>query len=560
MKNYYECKAMPYANLKEYIELPKFQRSIVWKKSAKEKFIETLKAGFPFGSLLLYKLSEKKYLLIDGLQRFSTIQSFENNPCNYLDLSTIAEKEIKKFIKIISDYKGYELPDAEQTSIQKKFIEICKEYNISDNDNKTIIIGEIIKKILYENNNSQDTLLKLLEIIEDIKKCIKSEINLDALYIPVIIFSGDYSDLPFIYESINASGTKLSKYKIDDLEILEKVEEKYLEMNKKSNISIMNFKDGEIINSKEINLFEYACALGKIIKEKCQDIFGDINKNNSDVDSIGFMLISMCINKNCKINKNLSEIFDRANPSNMIVLKNKIVYCCKEVNNILSSYVRLNSESDPQIKNFPYQMTLIIAILFHINFTINSDLSIYKNPNSKKQKEEFEKNMPFRFLYDYIQDIWGKRSDSERADSRISSGIYSKTISKESWRGALQEFMMEQLNSTSYKRKKVNNLLINYIIKLSNKNDNINYNDFDIEYIIPIATLKKSLKVGAFSDIGNFYCKKKGTHSIADFGFLSPEPSEIHFINNENTFTIENYKLFLKNRHYYLINKFLEFI
>lgn len=41
-------------------------------KSAKERFIETLKLGFPFGSLLLYKLSEEKYLLIDGLQRFST--------------------------------------------------------------------------------------------------------------------------------------------------------------------------------------------------------------------------------------------------------------------------------------------------------------------------------------------------------------------------------------------------------------------------------------------------------------------------------------------------------
>lgn len=200
MKNYHECTTIPYITLKKCVEIPDFHRDITWKNDDRKKFIETLRAGFPFGSLLLYKLSEEKYLLVDGLQRFSTIQSFENNPCDYLDLSTIAEKEIKKLIKIISDYKGYELPDAEQTSIQKTFIQLYEKYS---NDDKANIIEEVIENLLYSNDCPTEIILELWEVVNSIKKCISTEIDLETLHIPVVIFSGNYSDLNLVYKNIN---------------------------------------------------------------------------------------------------------------------------------------------------------------------------------------------------------------------------------------------------------------------------------------------------------------------------------------------------------------------
>ncbi|MGI6474652.1 MAG: DUF262 domain-containing protein [Thermoactinomyces vulgaris] len=60
------------------IELPKFQRNLVWKEKNKIEFIESLKKGYPFGTLLLYKQEDKDdiFSLIDGLQRSSTIKDY----------------------------------------------------------------------------------------------------------------------------------------------------------------------------------------------------------------------------------------------------------------------------------------------------------------------------------------------------------------------------------------------------------------------------------------------------------------------------------------------------
>jgi hypothetical protein len=44
--------------------VPRFQRDLVWSDEEKSEFVDTLKSGFPFGSILLYECGE--YLIIDG--------------------------------------------------------------------------------------------------------------------------------------------------------------------------------------------------------------------------------------------------------------------------------------------------------------------------------------------------------------------------------------------------------------------------------------------------------------------------------------------------------------
>ena len=66
------------------IEVPTFQRNIVWSKGQRETFIDSVKKGFPVGSLLFYKKKDRDtYTLIDGLQRSSTILDFITNPTHY---------------------------------------------------------------------------------------------------------------------------------------------------------------------------------------------------------------------------------------------------------------------------------------------------------------------------------------------------------------------------------------------------------------------------------------------------------------------------------------------
>ena len=76
MKLQYEVKKMKFANIKDRVEIPRFQRGLVWKDERKREFIRALKAGFPIGALLFSKKADGKYLVIDGLQRFTTMLDY----------------------------------------------------------------------------------------------------------------------------------------------------------------------------------------------------------------------------------------------------------------------------------------------------------------------------------------------------------------------------------------------------------------------------------------------------------------------------------------------------
>ena len=69
------------------IILPKYQRGFVWTTKKKEDFIETLHAGFPFGTFLVYEDriqdSEKRYVLVDGQQRLSTLRQYNDDRVGY---------------------------------------------------------------------------------------------------------------------------------------------------------------------------------------------------------------------------------------------------------------------------------------------------------------------------------------------------------------------------------------------------------------------------------------------------------------------------------------------
>ena len=82
----YEYLPVAYRDLVDRIKIPKFQRRLVWSEKKKQDLIETLHKGYPFGALLVAPNinNDKETLqLLDGQQRLSTINSYENNKVSY---------------------------------------------------------------------------------------------------------------------------------------------------------------------------------------------------------------------------------------------------------------------------------------------------------------------------------------------------------------------------------------------------------------------------------------------------------------------------------------------
>ncbi len=594
----YEIKSLLYNELKQLVKLPKFQRSIVWSDDSRKNFIETIRNGFPFGSLLLYEINDSsyKYQLVDGLQRFSAIQDYEENKYKYVKLENIANNEFNAIFDCYEKFTQAELSNA----VKEKFIKIIseefKKYNEpSDKALPFVVIEKLTQEMPILNDGKLIT--EIGNLISQIEKKVQQDINLSVLSLPVIVFRGNKSELPSVFERINSGGTKLSKYeifaaswadinyKINDNEILQWVDSKYEDMIEKSGIYILGYEPGSIKDSGEINLFEYAYAVGKIIREKCPEIFENREIDASQIDSIGFALLIVCLGGTIAQMGKLPDYFTKDSSEQLINLKDKIVECSQKANDILKKYI-VSSDEKICTKYMEAQIVSIIATLFKIRYSIGTGLKIRPNDKSNSIVKIFEKNMPKHYLYDLIKGYWDSTGDKKVAELlglNINDNKYLKSIEDENWRVILDEWMSTQETKLSKNVNITQKLFLNFLDKLSTKPQTLYSNySFDVEHIIPIKRLTDRFKEGSFSAIGNlcflpsFENRSKKDKTLYEQideksiiykldvevltkGLHYAERSEIDFIKG-SSFTKEQYLSFLQNRHTYLAKTFVELV
>lgn len=82
------------------VTIPEFQRRLVWPRRKQEGLIKSIKNGFPFGSLLVYKDnsaadSVESYKLIDGLQRTQTLRQYSSHPNSAFSTSDLSDELVE---------------------------------------------------------------------------------------------------------------------------------------------------------------------------------------------------------------------------------------------------------------------------------------------------------------------------------------------------------------------------------------------------------------------------------------------------------------------------------
>ncbi len=71
------------------IEIPRFQRHLVWNERQRVDLIDSIHKGYPIGSIMLFKRfnpgsSHEVYQVVDGLQRTSTLVHYAERPLTYV--------------------------------------------------------------------------------------------------------------------------------------------------------------------------------------------------------------------------------------------------------------------------------------------------------------------------------------------------------------------------------------------------------------------------------------------------------------------------------------------
>ncbi len=595
----YDVEGKPYVILKGKISAPKFQRNFVWKKKARKELINSIKLGLPIGSFLLQRIDNDQFNIIDGRQRFSTLLDYEAHRYDYIEESDISEDRILKMLLNVDGIKV--LFNQYNESAQQKIVAdikkvALKQLKTKDTD-KSNVTFEIIDAIQTKFPNlTKGEQKKLNSAVNNFYDEIWQILDTANIVLPCIIFNNFATDDEIVatFINLNTKGTKLSKYDlysakwqndvivVDDGSIIDKVISKYKDsLENNQNIEADSFNETEIRTSKQINVFEYAYALSKLIGEKCNLMYQ--TKDASEVDSLGFSILASLLNVPSKNMVELSQKLIHSN-INLVQLKDKIISCSKEIQAMLEWYC-LAPDKTNYFNHTYNQLVSYIVTYFKAKYEITSDGRIVDNSMRSKLKD-LKTYLPLWYLYDNIRGFWLGSGDTKLdrlviTDDIFASPYFSK-VSEDSFRLALQEWITSENTERNATVKPETKLFINYIIK---KRCAEPHDGMDIEHIIPQARLefllsreKGVLGISSPSNLtllprfDNRSKREKTYYELIDLRdnsaltydttlldkYLYPEHSEIKFIESQTEFTVVKFNQFKKDRTNTLINTFIK--
>lgn len=515
------------------ITIPKYQRGAVWNKSQKDKLIDSMRKGFPFGSILLYD-NDNKRQIIDGLQRSNTIIDFVKNPAKFFNEDDLDEEKTNKLM----DYIGVV---TNRNKVEDELIETIRNWVIENHhtmqDVERMQYGDLVDEIIEKYPTALEKRKEIKEIIKDIFSNFQDTCaNISDIQIPALIYEGDENLLPEIFERINSQGAKLTKQQIysatwahDLVKLKDKEFDNIIYSNRDrydlmldESMEIEDYDSVELIRNKEVNIFELVFGFGKMISKRYPYLFLYDDKDKTKVESIGFNLINACLvqkSSNMRnLNVNLKNLIGLDTESIERFLK-RILDAIEYVDKRLGAGTKFKSNTRSESKIHPLhtelQIVSVIATVFinrHASFELNDkgevknlviDTSMY-NEHWRKMKDRFNNNILKIYAMDILGQKWKGSGDKKLDNIIIENYYYDREISWNEFEQVLDVYY-NTMNSERNERKQVAspkepeklvlNLIYASIFSAADQNDGSNY---DIEHLAPKNLMKE--KMDKYSD------------------------------------------------------------
>ena len=517
----YEVESLNFEKLKGKVSIPLFQRRLVWNDMQKKEFIKTLNKGFPFGAILIYQDEEttKKFKIIDGLQRYTTILDFEKAPYKYMEddfflkyINQIFENIEKK----VSDLGNLEV--ILKKEIQTIFIETFKDNNIKNSDLFEDIffkkINNLLEKTLNINMENNLEFYKFItRVLKEFNQAISTFINVDKINIPIIRFTGSEDELADVFEQLNKGGRKLSKYQVFSAQwsnkeifisstkigdkIIEVICNRYEELSEKTDVIIDGYDREELYSNKMINQSELFFTIGLLIIEKL-DVFYQsrfdktLLENEELANEIGYATMSVIFKVHLKDQSHLiNKYIFLTNDKFLNELISEILNSYGEINEIFKRYLKKPGQQDKFINTniATSQVISFFAERWVTKYTFDEqNVRININKGYKKNYEKINKNLILYFIRDLLNKYWSSNGDRKVSEIFLEKKLrYLFSIDRENLQLHFDEWLASNLN---YPRILFdNNSKIIYNIFTSYNFMDYNSVKYDYEHIVS----KKSL-------------------------------------------------------------------
>lgn len=601
----YELKILNFKDLKDKIEIPKFQRGLVWSNKKKVEFIKTLKAGLPIGVLLVSPRNDK-YLVIDGLQRFTTMLSYSEDYFKYIDTDEIEDDDLLSIIncddgmKDIFENSNDVVKKSYLDKMRSIIVEVIREKSVNAFERTQVIAQKFIDQIAFINN---DVIEKIKPKIFDIDDKISKKADISNVEIPLIIFEGSDSDLCNVFQKLNQEGVKLSKYDVfaatwidhyvnvkDDEDFIQFVIDKYETAKEESELDIADYDPDSMKQTGMLTVFEYAYALGKAIMNNCNTLFPKVDQ--SKIESCGFIIMAELMGLSYQDMGNLANKCDEYKKLDYIAFKNAIVESAINVENYLGDYIK--SPTDPNKTtgrtslccHSELQIISYIIVVFKMKYKLSIENGLEKINTNNKNLDKIKSYIKNHYLYDILRKHWSGTGDSklEEIIAFPESCRYTKDVSKEDFKRVLLEWLGGFDQKKSVKVSQESRLFLNYL--LINSDSYKTDQSYDVEHCVPKEQIKKYLTdkgvtVPVSTPCNMVYIPRKDNRSKGDLTYYEkqkidpdtytlnkdalselsyPTEEELSFVNSTDTLTEENYRKFLDDRRKYLADRFIKLI
>lgn len=553
---------------KYFIQIPKFQRSYVWKDDQIKKLVDSIYRGYPIGSLLAFKTSESRngknvLQLVDGLQRVTAISKYLTEPLKYAPIEESVDTEFLDSLSSILFDSSDEQARAQTLNKVRVWFDTVQEFKYGEIYNFSKLAAhlaegddELRNKIISLDAENSDGAKLLGRVLEAVSEVINYKV-------PISIYSGPIENVPTIFERINSQGTQLSKYQIlaaswsrtqvevRNPHIAKAIREKY-EILIQQGYEVEGFDELASSGSAEYNLYEYLFGLGKVLAKNFPTLFH--SSAQADENSpVAFQIFTVAMQLPVARMANLAEKMPRLQDGIIDITKIElaVLNACTAVENALSQFLslRLNEQNIG-----PSGISQNQAISF-INGYLSSCYNAEFVEHDAVFAEQLTKNIPGHFLLDMLRGSWSNAVDTTlyertwQTDSASSAqartkvvvpaNYYTTAISANALSNAFNQWHAEQLDAKQTQRvrypKDIKPVLKFIYSSLVTTQEDKGI-EFELEHLYPVALLKKlildehldGLPMGA---VGNLMLLPKGLNRnkkeqlLGDYVLTNPNAS-----------------------------------
>jgi hypothetical protein len=602
------------------LEIPRFQRHLVWDERRREQLIDSLFRGFPVGSLLVYRRATATggvyYQLVDGLQRTSAIRRYQEEPLRYAPAGRLLPKE---HLDWLLDLIGADTPSEETVeAVSEAFTSWMRETKELRGQ-----AGFTAKKLASALNTSlsdgegpppiadEDVLWRLLDHVKEV-------VSLADVQVPISVFSGEQEDLPEIFERINTQGTKLTRYEIfaatwrgaetviGNEKVRAKIENKYRDLME-NGFAIEGLEKDQAIT--DFTLFEYLFGLGRVLSEDYPRLFRQL-QSPADEEPAAFSLVTVALGHEVKDMRKLPSWMPRASDDQIdpSALEEALRESTKFIDGVLRPYIglRLNETgSSPVIAHADYQIQSFIGRALAGAWEIGDD-GVKRREGWEDDRDSLSRALPAHYLYDILRQAW-RGNVAERFFRRVwavdedegtvtgLSPYYLTPPSRDQWDDVLREWFEEQLSRQQRTRprvRQVDKIFLKFVYTSRVTHFEDQAETFELEHLFPVARLKNLIPeesngwpISCISNLALFtkaLNRETSKNTIAEhlesleardpdeaaairemldrYLFCEVDAVTIPNIDGDDSLTLEAYKKFLRERWEALTEHLFEFL